>query len=420
MFGVFLVLVFAAVLIGVMVAAGVYAKGSNLPWAILAGYFLRPLLQLVTREVQLFSHEVGGDWFHYSMLARDVSFVWETEGFHYVTAEEVPDLGSTSLPSNLFALVLYVSDDITFRFACTALIAFSAALTVINLFSLAVEFGAPRGQAAFFALLFYFQPAFLFYTADMFKDGLVLCFIVGALGSALRLSRRFSIIHAAVGVLCLFALWQVRFYLVFIASVTLLIGIMGVGAKQSWIRTVLAVGLLGLSVLFLGLYSTVFDTAAERMNETFVGGTAVDTIKGNAIGGSAVAFDDGGNPFGAIHLKILYTLFSPFPWSGGSIGLQLGKLDAFIFYYVIYRAVRAVRTADKQLVWMLGTFIVPCTVMYATSMANVGLIVRQRLVIVAAMFILAAVYVPKPVEKLKSAKDLLLERVREANRARFS
>ena len=88
--------------------------------------------------------------------------------------------------------------------------------------------------------------------------------------------------------------------------------------------------------------------------------------------------------------------------------------------HVIYRAVRAVRTADKQLVWMLGTFIVPCTVMYATSMANVGLIVRQRLVIVAAMFILAAVYVPKPVEKLKSAKDLLLERVREANRARFS
>ena len=44
---------------------------------------------------------------------------------------------------------------------------------------------------------------------------------------------------------------------------------------------------------------------------------------------------------------------------------------------------------------MLLTFIVPCTVMYAMSVANVGLIMRQRLVIVAATAIFAAIYTPK-------------------------
>jgi hypothetical protein len=115
-------------------------------------------------------------------------------------------------------------------------------------------------------------------------------------------------------------------------------------------------------------------------------------------------FDDGGSPFGALGPKIAYTLFAPFPWSAGSIGFQLGKLDSVIWYFFIYRAIRAMRQINLQLVLMLLTFLIPSTLSYAMSMSNVGLIVRQRLVIVVATAFLAMLWMPV-VEKRSTEHD---------------
>src|SRR6185503_11111871 len=110
----------------------------------------------------------------------------------------------------------------------------------------------------------------------------------------------------------------------------------------------------------------------------------------NARGGSGVIFDDGGSPFGALWLKLIYTMFSPFPWGSGSMGFHIGKIDVFIIYFFVLRVWAVIRTKELRLiVLMVMTFALPCTVMYATSLANVGLIVRQRLVVIAALTFLA-------------------------------
>jgi hypothetical protein len=277
---------------------------------------------------------------------------------------------------------------------CTATVAFAAALSALNLYALALELGADQKRALAFSAIIYFEPSFLFYTSDMYKDGLVVCFVVGALASAIRLGSKLSVRHALIGLACVGALWYVRYYLIFVTVTPLLVGIAGLGSK-SFGRTVLAVLVLATGVLAIASFTDMLQLASERAEETFERGTALTSLASNASKGSGVVFDDGGVPYRALGPKIAYTLFSPFLWSGGSFGLQVGKLDVVLWYFVIYRAVRAVRTAERRVVMMLASFIVPCTIMYAMTMSNVGLIVRQRLVVVAATAVLASLYRPK-------------------------
>jgi hypothetical protein len=397
------VFLFAGVLIVVLGATGVL-RDRRFAAILVGGYVLRLLFTLVVvRDVKFFTHAVGGDSMWYEAEARLIAFIWKRAGIHFVTANEFVELGPTSLPGNVFAVFAYFDDGPALRIGCTALVALAAGLTALNLYLLAVEFGADRRRALLFASILYLQPAFLFYTSDMYKDGLVLCFVMGALGSALRLANRFRLRDVIIGLVSIWALWYVRFYLIFVTVAPLVVGVVGLNAKGFARSLVAALG-LALAALVLAGYTDVLQLAAERATNTFELGTSEVVIESNSMGGSGVLFDDGGSPYRALGPKLAYTLFSPFLWAGGSIGFHLGKLDVLLWYYVFYCAVRAVwGGANRRLVIMLGTFIAPCTVMYAMSMSNVGLIVRQRLVIVAATTILAAMY--KPRRKQIAARD---------------
>ena len=399
MMGILLGLACAAVLAGALHAGGELKRSSTLAKLILGGYALRLFIQIFVRQVQFFSHEAGGDSAIYEDQGRFLALLWHQTGLHYVSANQDAYIGPTSLPANIFGLVIYFNDGDTSRLGCTALVALAAGLTALNLYMLAVEFKAEPRTALLFAAIIYLEPAFLFYTSDMYKDGLVLCFVLGALGSALRLGNRWSFLHAAIGLISVWALWYVRFYLVFVTVAPLVVGSVGLGNKSTR-RTVIAGIVVALAAIALASFTDILQMASDRASETFLAGTSSNTRAGNATGGSAVDFDDGGSAYGALPAKLAYTLFSPFPWQGGSIGFQLGKLDAFLWYFIVYRAYRGarqlVREKQGRLVVMLLTFIGPCTLMYAMSMANVGLIMRQRLVIVSATAILAAIYKPKP------------------------
>jgi hypothetical protein len=413
--GVIVAVLMGGVLWAVLSAAGL-RRNPVLSGVIMGGYALRLLIQPFIRSLPFFSHAAGGDSMLYEAWGKLIAYAWSRGGIHFVTAAELPEVGATSLPPNLFAFVTYLNGGEPSPFGGTAIVALAAGLTALNLYLLAVQFGAERQRALLFASIIYFQPAFLFYTSDTYKDGLVLCLTVGALGSALRLAYRLSLRHVLIGLICLAALWFVRFYLIFVTVAPLVVGVVGLNGKGV-VRSLLVALALAVGAIALAGYTDLLQLASERATNTFQTGTSDAVIASNSAGGSGVVFDDGGSPLGALPAKLAYTLFSPFLWAGGSLGFHLGKLDVVLWYFVIYRAVRAVRQADRRLVIMLGTFIVPCTLMYAMSMANVGLIVRQRLVIVAAVTILAAIYKPKKSKAKTRARDPRAEQALKKLRA---
>lgn len=350
---------------------------------LLASYALRIALQTFMRDVPVFSYGTGGDWLGYEIIGSTIARLWEASSIRYITNAELPGMGMTSLPPNIFALIMYLNGDKT-RVGCVAVIALVSCLTAYNVYRLGVEMGAQPRPAFWLMTAMLFSPNFLYVTCDMFKDGFVVFFTVTALGSSFRLARRFSVAHLAVGLVSIFLLRQVRFYLVFLTAAPLLVGLLGLRGK-SVLRPLLVVAAVGAAGVALASASTIFEELGTEADQTFDFATRAEVRAFNARGGSGVTFDDGGNPFGALGPKVLYTLFSPFPWQGGSLALQVGKLEALLFYYILYRAWLAGRRLwreDRRTLFMFLTFLVPVTVAYATTVANVGLILRQRLPLV--------------------------------------
>jgi hypothetical protein len=202
--------------------------------------------------------------------------------------------------------------------------------------------------------------------------------------------------------LSLCALWYVRFYLLFVTTAPLVVGLLR-GRSKSIARPIFgSLALVAAGLMVLGLTHAAQDVS-ETASTTFMRGTDATFRSANAEGGSGVMFDDGGSPYGQLWLKLIYTVLAPFPWASGSIAFHVGKVDVLIIAFFMYRSWKVVRTSELRLVaLMVATFVVPCTVMYATSMANVGLIARQRLVIVVALAFVAALYQPE--KQAESAK----------------
>ncbi|HMI89346.1 MAG TPA: hypothetical protein VK550_34960 [Polyangiaceae bacterium] len=395
MIGILLALLFGVTLMAIVRMAD-RPNGLSMMGVIMSGYVLRLILQNFVRDIEFFNHRAGGDCQGYEQTGIEIARLWHFVGVNFMTNDELPGLGPTVLPQNLFAGIIYLNAGDATRLGCTALVAFAAGITCFNLYHLALQHGADPSVARWTMALFYLGPTYLHYTSDMFKDGLVACFTVGALASGIRLMRHVSLLHIAIGLLCLWALWYVRSYLIFITVAPLVVGLLGMRSK-SIVRPLFG----SLALAMLALVAFALTDAGDQVTTSAVGtyeiGVSESALGIHARGGSGVTFDDGGSPYGQLWLKVIYTLFSPFLWASGSFGFQVGKLDVLIICFFVLRAWSASHTKDLRLVFlMVMTFVIPCTVAYATSMANIGLIARQRLVIVVALAFLASFYRPAP------------------------
>lgn len=349
---------------------------------LLAAYTVRMALQFFLRDLPVFSYGSGGDYVFYEQIASDFARIWVHRGVEFYTVDQIKEIGNAALPINLFAFIAYLNGEMT-RAGCTAVVATCAVLACYQIYRMAVDLGADQQKAATAMGVLLFLPGYLYYTADMYKDGIVLFFVVTALTSSFRLASRFSITQITLSVFSLVGLWYVRHYLVFICVAPLLVGFVGVG-KGSVARQIV-LGVAMTLVLALALGSSVGQNTLNEIQGTFDHASNAGVRQWNQRGASGVAFDDGGQAFGAIHLKILYTLFSPFPWQAGSFAMQMGKLDTMVWYYLCARAMRASRRLwreDRSMLLMFLVFLVPLTIAYATTMANIGLILRQRFPIV--------------------------------------
>ncbi len=379
---------FAASLVALLHARRELGTGIGL--YVLCTFGSRVLLHLVVRSTPLFAHGMGGDAYSYEQIAQWIAEQWSIHGVRFMEMHDNLLIGDTSLPPNMFALMIFLNGGETTSLSCTLIVAFAICLTAFNFFALAMDLGATRRVATWMTIATFTSPAVVFYTSDMYKDGLVLMFTLGAVGSALRLSRRFSLLHAGIGALCLGALWFVRYYLVFFSLGPIIVVYMGFGAK-GWIRPVLS------SLVVLAGFGALLATALGQEVATNVDGTLTNQAAGNAYGGSAVQLDHG---LGAVPIRLLYTLFAPFPWTGGTTGLHLGKLDTLFFTALLFRAALAIRKLyrrERSTILGLGAFIVPTTLAYAMTFANMGLMVRQRLPIVVAVALLATLSFPRRV-----------------------
>jgi hypothetical protein len=390
--GLVLAVVMPAVVVGVARLAGV--RDGPLPALLLAGYTVRLVLQVFMRDLPIFSYGTGGDYLLYESTAATIARMWDYTGAHFVTGDEIPYIATATLPVNLFALIDYVNGEPT-RLGCTAVVAALGCLTALNIERLAHALGATPAAARGAGAFLLFGPSFALFTSDLYKDGIALFLVSVAFGSSLQLSRRFSVRHTALGACALLALWYVRFYMIFVTLGPLFVGLAGLRSRAAWRPVVTALAMAVAAVTVVGL-TDVLGVASETANTAFDFASGEASQEANASGGSGVTFR--GGPTDALGLKLLYTLFAPFPWQSGSVAMQLGKLEALVWYYVMYLAARAAARLwrqDRPTLLTILVFIGPTTVMYASTLSNVGLVVRERMPIVMVVALLATLRYPR-------------------------
>jgi hypothetical protein len=176
--------------------------------------------------------------------------------------------------------------------------------------------------------------------------------------------------------------------------------------SSSTLRIVASAAALGISLLVVAGLTRASDAVIEDATTTYERSTSQEAHEAIAQGGSAVELEGSGGS--AYALALLYTLFAPFPWQGGSVGLQVAKFDSFIWYCVMYLALKGTlrlwRTRRTEMV-ILVSFIVPTTFAYAAAFANVGLTVRERLGVVMLTALLAAMGAASAESKTSVAED---------------
>jgi len=385
--------VLIVLLAGLLFAASVRFQGGEVDRRVaalvLGNYALRLAIAPFTRNLNVFTN-AGTDSAGYEFMGEVIAHLWRYTGIHYVGGDELPVLSETSLPPNIYALVIYVNGGPA-HLGCTAIVAAAASLVCLDVYLLARLLGARTNVALTTATLVGVLPSFLFYTSNTYKDGLVTLFVVGIFGCAVRLSRKFSLVPLAFAVVFSMGLWLTRFYLLFIVPAPLLLGFLGL-RSQSILRTILALLVVVASATALYAYSSAPEVATTHASRTFATATSQDVLDANAQGGSGVTFDST-SPAVTFVPKLLYTLFSPFPWQPGSLGLQIGKIEVFVWFYFFYRATRSARLMWRERrsdLLLFFSLVAPLTVAYALSFANIGLIVRQRMGIVIVIMLMAS------------------------------
>jgi hypothetical protein len=390
MFGIILIVLLAGLIFAASVRLQRPDVDPRLTILLLGSYALRLAISPLTHTANLFSSGAAGDSSGYELLGGVIARMWQYHGIHYVGGDEIPALEHTSLPFNVFACVHYLNDGPS-HWGCVAIVAAAASFVCLNLNLLCVQLGASREVALRITALIAILPSFLYYTSDTYKDGFVALFALGILGCSVRLAHKFSVPQLAFAIVLMGGLWFTRFYLVFVMPAPLLLGLLGL-RSGSVMRIVLAALVIGTSVTAAYAYSDVPDTMTHHAVRTFQDATSASVLNANADSGSGVTFEAESGA-GAFLPKLVYTLFAPFPWQSGSIGLHIAKLEVFVWYYFLYRAMRASRTLWRDgpsNLLMFISFVVPMTVAYALSFSNIGLIVRERMNIVLATIVFAS------------------------------
>ncbi|MEV1168853.1 hypothetical protein [Nonomuraea sp. NPDC049784] len=334
--------------------------------------------------------EYGGDNLEYERHALEIANYWRFDGVSFVTADEMSSLYTVAVPCNVFALIIYLCGGPA-PLACTAVVALLACALCVIVYRLARLVGADARAAFQLLVVTAFMPAFLLHTSDTYKDGFNAFLTISCVGIGVSLARRFRTSRLLLAAPLLWCLWHVRPYMVFMCAIPLVFGVVASRSNFS-VRKLVAFGAL-LTVGMLFASGVVDNAPIEQVQQQLDRGQSDVVRRSNMGGGSGVVFDDSGNAWGDLGPKLVYTILAPFPWTQGSLAFQLGKIDVLVWYFLLYCAVRGACRLwrhDRRMLLVLLLFIVPGTIAYATTMANIGLIFRQRIPIVIVTSLLAA------------------------------
>ncbi|MCB1024406.1 MAG: glycosyltransferase family 39 protein [Acidobacteria bacterium] len=268
------------------------------------------------------------------------------------------------------------------------------------------------------ALIIAFYPAFIIWTSQLLKDGLIVFCLVLSMTMILILREKFSFPAAAVLVASLTGILSLRFYIFYMIS-TAMVGAFLVGTgktNQSIVRNLIILMVLGLGLTYVGATGNAnadFSEYAnlERLQRSRAGAARADSGFGQDLDVSTTK-----GALSAIPIGFVFVMFAPFPWQFFNTTYLITIPDMLIWWASIPFLIIGLNfSIRKNLRRSLGILIfsIMLALAYSLFQGNIGTVYRQRIQIQVFLFMFVAVgwtVVQENRENKKLARDAEIKR----------
>ncbi len=271
------------------------------------------------------------------------------------------------------------------------------AATVPMVYSCAYKIFNNRRVGKISALLVALYPAFIIFSGQLLKDGLIIFLLVLAMTLVLRLQENFSLFDIILLGFSLFGIISLRFYIFYMAAVAI-VGAFVVGtsnSSQAMLRRISALVLIGVGLTYFGVTRNSGSDIEQYANLERIQRSRLDlaTVAKSGYGEDLdVSTTEGA--FAALPIGLTYLLLAPFPWQVTSLRQAITLPEVFLWWAsipfllsgLLYTIKNRLRSSIPILVFSLML-----TLAYSIFLGNVGTAYRQRTQIQVFLFMFIAV-----------------------------
>ncbi|HNQ15352.1 MAG TPA: glycosyltransferase family 39 protein [Pyrinomonadaceae bacterium] len=339
----------------------------------------------------------GGDALTYDSLGKQIIAVWNgTASPNDVWSRRAMSTGTPGWGINYLVAAIYsiTGPNILAGQAFCAVVGAAtsplAYLCSINVFQ-------NRRVGRFAALLVAFLPAFIIWSGQMLKDGLIVFLLVLAMTMVVRLQRRFEWYSVLFLILSLGGILTLRFYIFYMVAIAVAGSLIlsQLGSVKSLVRGVVLLATLGIGLTYLGVFKTATENFEKFGDLERLQNSRLDqTLRGESGFGEDIDVSTTQGALTAMPVGLVYLMLAPFPWQAASLRQAITIPEILVWWamipLMISGLIYTVRNKLKEAIPIL-IFTLMLTIAYSIFQGNVGTAYRQRTQIQVFLFMFIAV-----------------------------
>jgi 4-amino-4-deoxy-L-arabinose transferase-like glycosyltransferase len=239
-------------------------------------------------------------------------------------------------------------------------------------------------------------PAFVIWSGQLLKDGLIVFLLVLAITMLLQLQEKFDPIALTLLFLSLAGILTLRFYIFYMVAVAVAGSfIVGISSSSgSLMRRTVALVFLGLAVTYFGVVRNATESV-ENYDLAKLQNSRLDLRQSAKSGyGEDIDVSTTQGAITAIPIGFLYLMFAPFPWEAASLRQAITLPEVLIWWgmipLMIYGLWWTIKNKLRNALPIL-IFTLMLTLAYSIFQGNVGTAYRQRTQIQVFLFIFISI-----------------------------
>jgi 4-amino-4-deoxy-L-arabinose transferase-like glycosyltransferase len=362
----------------------------------LVALLVRLIFGLFVHTFKLYE-QFGGDALTYDHLGQTLVEIWNgqaiTENFWTQRALDMsaPGWGMNYLTGFIYFLVGRN------MFAAQVFCAIIGAATAPLVYTCAYQIFNNRRVGKTSALLVALFPAFIIWSSQLMKDGLIIFLLVLAMTMVIQLQHKFSYWAVTLLIFSLFGILSLRFYIFYMAA-TAVVGafVVGLGkSPQAIVRNLLALVILGLGLTYLGVLRNAGQDIERYASLEQIQLSRSD-LAGRAESGYGADLDVSTTEGALVALPVgfTYLMLAPFPWQVTNMRQALALPEVLLWWASIPLMIvgiwYTIKNRLRQAIPIL-IFTLMLTLAYSIFQGNVGTAYRQRTQIQVFLFIFIGV-----------------------------